>query len=290
MLHPSGLVISTNKARGAPPDLQSLFENEQYKKIADLYNKDPSDKTSQYYFGVMTLMGFFLPRNIEHGKNLLFESANKGEAKARLFVAFMYDSGLHLEKNAEKAKENYEAVIASNADKSDIVKAQYNLGVMYQEARFSTLPDYDAALDLFLRAGADGCFTPALNNLGFIYANGLLGRVERDNELAFFYYQQAAERRDAQAAYNLGTAYLQGIGREKDLVRAYKWFRISSDLQSNNKLALDTARIVSTALSSEQIQEAIDEADSFLQFPTVSDSVNCRYDNQEKKKGPARIR
>ncbi|MGC9944148.1 MAG: SEL1-like repeat protein [Verrucomicrobiota bacterium] len=66
----------------------------------------------------------------------------------------------------------------------------------------------------------------AMNNLGVAYENGL--GVQRDFGEAARWYRQAAERDNAQAQANLGQLYFDGRGVTNDLVQAYMWFKLSA--------------------------------------------------------------
>ena len=63
--------------------------------------------------------------------------------------------------------------------------------------------------------------------LGYSYE---VGRgTERDLQKAFEWYKRAAERNHPCAQYSLGFCYEMGIGVEKNLEKAYFWYEKSSD-------------------------------------------------------------
>ena len=47
--------------------------------------------------------------------------------------------------------------------------------------------------------------------------------VTKDEKKAAEYYKKCAESGNAKAKYNLGRAYIYGVGVEKDWVAAYRW-------------------------------------------------------------------
>ena len=65
----------------------------------------------------------------------------------------------------------------------------------------------------------------AINNLGVAYENGL--GVQRDFAEAAKWYREAAQEGDALAQANLGQLYFDGRGVPLDLLQAYKWFKLS---------------------------------------------------------------
>lgn len=62
----------------------------------------------------------------------------------------------------------------------------------------------------------------AQNYLGYSYWNGI--GIEKDLEKAIKFYTKAAEQGSVFALNNLGYSYLNGIGVEKDLEKAIKFY------------------------------------------------------------------
>lgn len=76
--------------------------------------------------------------------------------------------------------------------------------------------------------------------LGYAYMSGL--GVDRDMDKAVKYYGQAADLGDATAAYNLGTLYYNGQGVERNFAEAAKWFEKAA-AQGNGAAAFNAAGI-----------------------------------------------
>lgn len=72
--------------------------------------------------------------------------------------------------------------------------------------------------------------------LGSLYYNGI--GVEKNNEKAFRYYLQAAEKDEPMAMNNVGVFYFNGIAIKKDKVKAVKWFRRAA--KHGNTIAMNT--------------------------------------------------
>ena len=64
-------------------------------------------------------------------------------------------------------------------------------------------------------------------NLGVKYADGL--GVPKDAVEAVKWYRKAADQNHAHAQYNLGFMYDKGLGVPKDAAEAVKWFRKAAD-------------------------------------------------------------
>ena len=99
----------------------------------------------------------------------------------------------------------------------DDAKAQYNLGVMYEEGR-GVQQDYQQAAAWYEKAANQG-YVQAQNNLGAWY------EVHRDYEQAMFWYQKAANQGHARSQLNLGLLYYDGKGVAQDEQQAKAWWQ-----------------------------------------------------------------
>jgi len=66
----------------------------------------------------------------------------------------------------------------------------------------------------------------AQNELAYLYAAGK--GTKRNDKKAFFWYQKAAERGLVSAEYNVGLMYLYGIGRAPDKTMGMRWIKKSA--------------------------------------------------------------
>ena len=82
--------------------------------------------------------------------------------------------------------------------------------------------DYAAALKKW-RAVAEQGLAEAQFNLGLIYDNGL--GVTEDNQEAVKWYRRAAEQGLTEAQNNLGLMYEKGEGISEDVKEAVRWYR-----------------------------------------------------------------
>lgn len=87
-------------------------------------------------------------------------------------------------------------------------EATWKLATFYEKGQYVEANDAKA-LELFRKA-ADMGYDNALNDLGFMYAQGLLG-LTPDQTRAFQLFEQAAEKRHPQALFNFAVLIDQGV-------------------------------------------------------------------------------
>ena len=85
----------------------------------------------------------------------------------------------------------------------------------------------DAGIGLaWLRDAAHAGDETAQLNLGLFHLSGRAG-VKQDDAAAARWFHKAAEHRNATALFNLGALYAGGTGVDQDLVEAHKWFELA---------------------------------------------------------------
>ena len=90
-----------------------------------------------------------------------------------------------------------------------IPEAQHDLAALYTAGQAGVATDYKKAAFWF-REAAVGGVANARYNLGVLYQQGL--GVERDLNKAISWYRAAAKLGHPEAEYNLGIAYIEGVG------------------------------------------------------------------------------
>jgi TPR repeat protein len=149
---------------------------------------------------------------------LLENAAKLGHARAQFNLAVMYENGIGVLANPQKAFEWYgRAAAQGNVD------AQFNLGVAYTLGEVVT-KNYDKALDWYHKAAAQGQ-SDAQNNLGVMYDNGV--GVAQNAKLAERWFCFAINHDNAHAQYNLGKKYARGFGVTKNVPMAYALMSLS---------------------------------------------------------------
>ena len=109
------------------------------------------------------------------------------------------------------------------------LEAMHYIGLMYQEGT-GVAADAATAAQWFKRA-ADKGHPPSMNN----YGNWL--RTDHPAE-ALEWHLKAAAGGDPFAMANAGGAYYEGIGTEKDLVKAAEWYRKAAEHGGNSNATL----------------------------------------------------
>jgi TPR repeat protein len=105
------------------------------------------------------------------------------------------------------------------------IRAQYNLGWMYENGRGVTEDD-KLAVDWFRKAAEQG-YARAQYYLGVMYANGI--GVTEDDKLAVDWYRKTAEQGVGPAQINLGSMYADGRGVTKNEKLAVDWYRKAAE-------------------------------------------------------------
>ena len=144
------------------------------------------------------------------------KAAAQGHRLAQCNLGALYAQGLGVPKDLQKALRWYRAA----AEQGDEM-AMYNLGALYAtEER-----NIGLGIEWFEKAAAKG-YLPAYVNLGMLYWRG--EGVERSVETSRRWLLRAAEQKDANAWYALGTIALESQGAPADKVSAFACFSLSA--------------------------------------------------------------
>lgn len=116
-------------------------------------------------------------------------------------------------------------------------------------------------------------------NLGLCYAKGV--GVEKDLKEAVKWYSKAAEQGNVDAQYNLGLCYQWGAGVDENYVEAYKWILIAgADEQSVRAYPINqTKDIIAKKITKKQIAEAQKKAREFIEKKKAM--LNSIWDGKE---------
>jgi tetratricopeptide (TPR) repeat protein len=147
----------------------------------------------------------------------LFEAIGaQGSAVAQHNAGHMYVNGLGTKRNFPKAMAWYR-----RAADQGYAPSQYDLGAMYAEGE-GVKPDPEIALMWFRKSAEQG----------FVRAEVKLAEIafaSRNLAEAFVWWQKAADGGDADAMFNVGSAYYAGRGVAKDLDKAIQYYRKARD-------------------------------------------------------------
>lgn len=107
-----------------------------------------------------------------------------------------------------------------------IAEAQHDLAAIYTAGHAGVKQDYKRAAFWFERS-AEGGIANAAYNLGVLYHQGL--GMDTNVQTALKWYERAAVLGHPEAQYNLGIAYIEGIGVPYDPVKASRYFSAAAD-------------------------------------------------------------
>lgn len=143
--------------------------------------------------------------------------------------------------------------LAENGD----VKAQHNLGVMYDYGR-GRPQDSTNALKWY-RSAAEHGFPESQHNLGHMYYQGQ--GVPQNYAEAAKWYRRAADQGMADSQVNLGIMYYHGQGVSRDYVLAHMWLSLAASqypesVRENLNKAIHFKEIVNSLMTPAQIAEA----------------------------------
>ena len=132
-----------------------------------------------------------------------------------------------------------------------------------------------------LKKFADQGDALAQNNLSLLYYDGK--GVEKNLELAVYWWKKAAEQEDAESQYNLSRMYYNGEGVEKNLELAFYWTQQSAE-QGYASAQLNLSRMYFNGKGIEKnlelaffwIQKSAEQGDAFAQY-----NLSRMYSNGE---------
>lgn len=191
------------------------------------------DALAQYELGWR-----FITINDDYGKAFFWmkKSAKQGIIQAQYEVGLMYLSGIGVPQDSEKA-----LLWLKRAAKKGDADAQYGLGAIYAKGEGSPQDDEYA-----------GIWSESDNQPEFdsIYEN--VRGVPHDDEEAFFWFEKAARQGLADAQYQLGIMYQNGVHPDK--VKAYAWIILAT--QQDHKKALSAKKDLRKKMTSRDIDRA----------------------------------
>lgn len=108
----------------------------------------------------------------------------------------------------------------------NVPEAQHDLAAIYTAGRGGVAQNFERAA-LWFREAADNKVANAGYNLGVLYHQGL--GVEKDINRALYWYKEAAKLGHPEAQYNLGISYIEGIGTEYNAPLAAAFFESAAN-------------------------------------------------------------
>lgn len=177
------------------------------------------DVTSYAALGRCYQLGLGVEADIEKAIHFYQKAANEDHEEASYNLAVCYEYGLGVPKSMMNAIVLYEKSAVKNYP-----PAIQALGLCYE---FGTgVPeDFEKALEFYqqgdlLDHGDSTCALARLKEQGKI--------LESSPSEAFAHYQDAMEKGSAMAAFHVGRCYEEGIGTQKDWVKAKEAYEVSA--------------------------------------------------------------
>ncbi len=203
---------------------------------------------------ITTAVAAGIPEGIKYFDDGLYDKAlaeftylsEEGDPTAFYYLGRMYNEGLGVDKNTEKAVHYFR-----QADGARNAAAATQLGKMMLSGEgMSQNPELGLQ---FLKKAAYAGNGDALYELGNAYAQG--NGVEKNLTYAFGFYLISALQGDQRAQYEVGKAYLEGVGVPQDYENAVKWYSRAAN-QGYVKAQLEWAEIRETNMRLKNLGDA----------------------------------
>jgi TPR repeat protein len=260
-----------------------------------LKNANAGDKDAQFVLADTYDNGYGIKQDLQQALLWYKKAAAQGQTDALNNLGSMFHHGDGVVQDIVQARTHYE----QSAQLKNPV-GLYNLARLYQEGHGGTA-DCTKAVSLMRRAVASN-FPDALLTLGYWYDNGLC--VKRSSFWALYYWRKAARTGDARAYFNIGIMYSKGkpvvqsdrkvfkhylraaelghaagmynvglyyeagVGVQKDIVKAWVWYKKSEragDTDAHKKYT-EVEKILSAHIDTQKISELLDTAASEKQI------------------------
>ncbi|MCK0746827.1 tetratricopeptide repeat protein [Chromohalobacter nigrandesensis] len=234
----------TGKAFGAAID--KLSEEE----LKDLSTSDANRK--KLFLGIFYIKGapgFHVEKDCEKAVDFLQDAWESDITDAGYSLATMYYNGVCTDKDIDKARE-----LATQAAQEGYILAQRMLGLAYVGEKWEELYPYDVEKGIYWlsKAGNAGDGRSS-GQMAYMYRKG--EGVSRDDKKSFLWLKKSVFNK-YEKGINIGfhilaERYEKGMGTEKDLVKAYKYYDLSGTAGAEGK------QRVAKKMTQEQIDEAI---------------------------------
>ncbi|MDE0202210.1 MAG: SEL1-like repeat protein [Rhodospirillaceae bacterium] len=146
--------------------------------------------------------------------------AHEGDVDAQFNLGALYENGLGVEADAERAARWYRAAALRRVDLARLALAR-----LQRTGALEPEPDEDQIK--LLETAARRGLAEAQYELGVAYDHGL--GVTQNHATAAGWYQRAAEQGLTDAQYNLATLYDEGLGTPRDIDLAREWYIRAAD-------------------------------------------------------------
>ena len=243
--HTEALAINNPMVVGISYDESSIEESKNYDDVEQLRNRyAKGDLLAGYFLAIALIQGYNIEKNQKKGASLLEETWSKGLVDSGFSLYTLYYHGIGVDENKDKAL----SYLKRSAELG-YMPSQRKLGMLYYDNDDFLEANPELAFKWLLKAAENGDKLSALNVAG-MYRQG--HGVKKDAKQAFEWLSKIKDKKYGGKTIGfaaLGHYYEDGIGTEKNLVLAYKYYDLLRPGMDEDK-----ARVASK-MSKEQIQE-----------------------------------
>lgn len=168
----------------------------------------------------------------KRGVNLLSEASEFGDDAATNYLGYLYEIGLYVKPDTNKAIKYYKTAI-----ENDYSPSQYRLGRLLIDGLFGAPKDEKTAIDLFERAVQQGNLN-AMEDLGICAYQGKGMPV--DMERARMLFEKCAKEGLLQSQYDFALMNYQGKGGPQNYKAAEYWYK--KVIESENEVLTPDAK------------------------------------------------
>ncbi len=188
---------------------------------------EQNSSMAQYEMGLMLIRGDGVPKSYKKAAVLIKKAAVRGVVMARVILGLMHVHGDGVEKNYQ------EAIYWFKKAEMLTTSAQYNVGVMYRDG-LGVHRDRQKAIRAFNAAskGKDEYAQKAKQALIELKNTPIPispGTEQLPPPPPFDLIKPIAHNGNAEAQFQLGRCYSQGIGTTKNEMLAHEWFKKSAE-------------------------------------------------------------
>lgn len=258
--------------------------------VTDFPEAEPFLTWSKEYLEARKML-YGADKNIEEGLKMMEKEAQAGNALAIYELGYIYQKGIGVELNQDKASEFYKHALDSfiylyeNLQQKEYKNSKFDMGayLLYRIGKqyyygIGVEKDPDEAFKN-LKASCDG-FDYANYMVGNMYYNG--ESVEADKAMALSYYEKSIKNRsNAYASYKIGSIYERGDGIEKDLDKASENYKKAYDqfwnMEEENPDANVEYRLGEMNLTGKGVEKDLEQAEYFFRMSADNGNERAQY-------------
>ena len=199
-------------------------------------------------------------KNYQHAYNLALLPAQKGNDEAQIILAWLYEKGLFVKQNDQKARNWYQKAL-----KNKNIDAYIGMARLALDER-GGLSKSD--VKTYLTKAAYLNSNQARKILADLYLKG--NTVQPSHHLAAYWISEAAQNGDMQAQEQLGNFYLNGFGVPQNPLKAIQFYQQAADQGSVNAMYV-TALLYAEGKETQTYALKKNEQKAFLYFKKAAE-------------------